>query len=116
MPFAIFQRAFPVFVIVVVLGEAAILTAGRIPWRQSLACSLVANISSYIVGFLIVGMSRGGAWLPGGPETFRLQSHLWFGFTIAFVPSVVIDDTYLSMGESKQMNIERVTNEDTLKG
>ena len=90
VPFAIFQLAFPFFVIFVILCEAAILTAGRIPWRRSLVCSVVANIASYVAGFLLVGMNR-GVLLPDSRETFTLQSHLWLGFAIAFVLSVLIE-------------------------
>jgi hypothetical protein len=89
-PFAIFQRWFPLLVIFVIVGEAAILTAGRIPWKRSLICSLVGNVASYVAGFLLVGMSR-GVFLPDGRETFTLQSHLWLGFAIAYVLSVVVE-------------------------
>jgi hypothetical protein len=90
VPFAIFQRAFPFFVIFVILCEAAILTAGRIPLRRSLVCSIAANVSSYVVGFLLVSLSR-GTLLPRSSESFMLQSHLWRGFVIAFILSVLTE-------------------------
>lgn len=90
VPFAIFQRAFPLFVIFVILCEAGILSAARVPWRRSLICSTIANILSYVAGFLLVVMAR-GTLLPDDSSTFMLQSHLWRGIFIAFVLSVVIE-------------------------
>ena len=91
VPFEIFQRAFPLFVIFVILCEAGILTAARVPWRRSLSCSIVANLASYVLGYLLVAMVRGTLLPANSPETFNLQSHLWRGFFIAFVLSVLIE-------------------------
>ena len=89
-PFAIFQRAFPLFAIFVILFEAGILSAARVPGRRSLICSTIANILSYVVGFLLVMMAR-GTLLPDDSSTFMLQSHLWRGILIAFILSVFIE-------------------------
>lgn len=89
-PFAIFQRAFPLFVIFVILCEAGIISAARVPGRRSLICSTIANLLSYAVGFLLVIMAR-GSLLPDDSSTFMLQSHLWRGIIIAFILSVFIE-------------------------
>ena len=91
VPFAIFERAFPLFVIFVISCEAAILTAARVPWRRSLICSLLANGLSYGLGFSLVVLFKGTLLPADSPETFVLQSHLWRGFFIAFVLSVAIE-------------------------
>ena len=90
VPFAIFQRAFPLFVIFVILCEAGIISAARVPGRRSLICSTIANILSYAVGFLLVMTAR-GSLLPDDSSTFMLQSHLWRGILIAFILSVFIE-------------------------
>jgi hypothetical protein len=90
VPFAIFQRAFPLLVSFVVLCEAGIISATRVPGRRSLICSTIANILSYVVGFLLVMMAR-GTLLPDDSSTFMLQSHLWRGIFIAFILSVFIE-------------------------
>ena len=90
VPFGIFQLAFPLFGIFVILCEAGILSAARVPGRRSLICSTFANILSYAVGFLLVMMAR-GTLLPDDSSTFMLQSHLWRGILIAFILSVLIE-------------------------
>ncbi len=90
VPFAILQRAFPLLVIFVILCEAGIISAARVPGRRSLICSIIANIISYIFGFLLVMMAR-GSLLPDDSSTFMLQSHLWRGILIAFILSVFIE-------------------------
>lgn len=90
VPFAIFQRAFPLFVIFVILCEAGIISAARVPGRRSLICSTIAYFLSYAVGFLLVMTSR-GSLLPGDSSTFMLQSHLWRGILIAFILSIFIE-------------------------
>jgi hypothetical protein len=90
VPFAIFQRAFPLFVIFVILCEAGIISAARVPGRRSLICSTIANLLSYAVGFLLVMTAR-GSLLPDDSSTFMLQSHLWRGIIIAFILSVFIE-------------------------
>ena len=90
VPFAIFQRAFPLFVIFVILCEAGIISAARVPGRRSLICSTIANFISYAVAFLLVMTAR-GSLLPDDSSTFMLQSHLWRGILIAFILSIFIE-------------------------
>lgn len=91
LPYFILTGFFPLVAVATVLLEAWLMGRGLRAWKKCLWISLLANLSSWLLGWLFVAASRGIVLPDRPPATYFDLQHLLAAFGVAYLLSAGIE-------------------------